>query len=202
MSGILNKLKFLGVFVLCFIASIFVFYEILDDIIINISKSSIVFIGGRIVLALLLFIIITSIMNKSISNVQLDILGISYILFVLSLIFFKGSNNAIIGINLNPIQILNDLKMSDNTILLILGNFLCYIPIGFYLRYRFNTISNLYLLIYFVIFNVLIELVQYMLRYGSFDINDIIINTAGLLLGLIAYKLTKKHFKAMPHIMK
>jgi glycopeptide antibiotics resistance protein len=193
-----NILKYLGVFVLSFIVSIFIFMKKLDDIIINISSSSIVFISGRIVLAVLISVIIISIMNKTINHLQLDILSIIYILFVLSLTFFKGDNNSVVGINMNPLQIINDLNMSYNTSLLILGNLLCYIPIGIYLRYKLKTLSNLYLTIYFIVFNTLIELVQYMLRYGSFDIDDIIINTTGFLLGLTVYKIVKQYVKINP----
>lgn len=188
MNKALNVLKYLGILGLSFIASIFIFMQALDDIVINVSSSPIVFIAGRIVGAILIYIIIISLINKTIKDLQLDILGIVYILFVLCITFFKGSNNAVCAINLNPMQIIHDFKMADNTGLLLLGNFICYIPVSIYLRYKLNKHSNLSLVLGFIVFDIILELIQYMLQYGNFDINDVIINIAGFFTGIIVYK--------------
>lgn len=65
----------------------------------------------------------------------------------------------------------------------ILGNILMFIPYGFigWLFPKHNDLKTL--LIYFLSFLIVIEALQYFTRLGVFDIDDIILNTFGVIIG-------------------
>lgn len=65
----------------------------------------------------------------------------------------------------------------------ILGNILMFIPYGFigWLFPKYNGLKTL--LIYFLSFLIVIEALQYFTRLGIFDIDDIILNTFGVVIG-------------------
>ncbi len=65
----------------------------------------------------------------------------------------------------------------------ILGNILMFIPYGFigWLFPKYNDLKTL--LIYFLSFLIVIEALQYFTRLGVFDIDDIILNTFGVVIG-------------------
>lgn len=69
------------------------------------------------------------------------------------------------------------------------GNVLCFMPFGFFVplmakqagRWYLTGLLSLYL-------SLLIELTQLFLKVGSFDVDDLLLNTAGGLLGFLVYK--------------
>ncbi|MDU5742388.1 MAG: VanZ family protein, partial [Clostridium sp.] len=68
--------------------------------------------------------------------------------------------------------------------LLIIGNVFAYVPIGIYIKYV-SRIKNIKLYCYFILYCLIIESIQYIFKLGSFDINDIIMNSAGFIIGVI-----------------
>ncbi len=68
----------------------------------------------------------------------------------------------------------------------ILGNILIFIPFSFALYMILN--ATLSALVSFI-FICMIELTQWILKIGVFDIDDIILNMTGIILGLIVCKL-------------
>lgn len=80
------------------------------------------------------------------------------------------------------------------TIVNLLGNIVCFMPFGFLLP----TISKNKVLKNFVsvtllamIFSLCIETAQLVMKVGAFDVDDILLNTIGGLLGYIFMKLTR-----------
>jgi glycopeptide antibiotics resistance protein len=93
------------------------------------------------------------------------------------------------GVNVNPLSILNDFKQYHNqTLLLLIGNIFAYFPLGIYIKYKTN-IRTIKLLSFFLPYIILIEILQYNFKCGICDINDIIFNTSGFLLGAVVYNL-------------
>jgi glycopeptide antibiotics resistance protein len=65
----------------------------------------------------------------------------------------------------------------------ILGNIVLFIPFGF-LGWVFPKLSNMKtLVIHFLSTIIIVESLQYFTRLGVFDIDDIILNTIGVLIG-------------------
>ncbi|MEG2195012.1 MAG: VanZ family protein, partial [Terrisporobacter sp.] len=66
----------------------------------------------------------------------------------------------------------------------IFGNFLMYIPIGSYIKSKLNFNRNR-MITYFVIYITCVEITQAITKTGTCDMNDIIMNTLGFIIGLI-----------------
>ncbi|MGI2326865.1 VanZ family protein [Planococcus sp. YIM B11945] len=74
-----------------------------------------------------------------------------------------------------------------------LGNILIFVPLGIFLSFlfsRFRTFSKVMMIGFMV--TVSIELLQFFLQLGQFDIDDILLNTIGALLGYFVYKSIRK----------
>lgn len=69
-----------------------------------------------------------------------------------------------------------------------------FVPFGF-LGIVFPKLNNFWLLILDFLFAIiLIESLQYFTRLGVFDIDDVILNTAGVAIGFCIYQLFDKKF--------
>ena len=75
----------------------------------------------------------------------------------------------------------------------VVGNVLGFMPLGFFLpvisrrsRLWFNTVLLSFL------FSLCIETVQLIFKVGSFDVDDMILNTTGGILGYILYKIVQR----------
>ncbi|MDY3350494.1 VanZ family protein [Riemerella anatipestifer] len=76
----------------------------------------------------------------------------------------------------------------QNVAINILGNIIMFIPFGF-LGWCYPKYQNLRILsLDFIVAITLVESMQYFTRLGVFDIDDILLNTFGVLLGYWIYK--------------
>ncbi len=75
----------------------------------------------------------------------------------------------------------------------ILGNFLLFLPMGIYLPYLFKKVSNYkrFLVVMFIILFA-IEVLQFVLKRGAFDIDDLILNLLGAVIGFGLWKVINK----------
>ena len=72
----------------------------------------------------------------------------------------------------------------------IFGNVLAFMPFGFFLPIvRGKKCGVLTILVQGLLFSLAIETVQLVTRLGSFDVDDILLNTAGTLAGYICFRL-------------
>ncbi len=138
-----------------------------------------------------------------------------YVLFLLyiglasTLLFFSpyrqavryGRNQAFTEYNFIPFHtISNYLKATGtiNTSIVITnlaGNILAFMPLGFFLPLlfqRFLKFRNTLLFVMATTFTV--ECLQYAFRVGSFDVDDLILNTVGGVLGFIIFKIASHAF--------
>lgn len=181
-------LKHLFLLLVCLISSIFLCMKFFDDILVRVVSSESSYLIVRVFLTILLYCLIISIKNKQVSKSQIHLVFIMYLMCIFAFTFFKGIyGDGATGINLNPLKIINDFKLSSNTILLLLGNLFLYIPIGIYIRYIFNT-SSIKLFIGIIVYCIIVEIIQYITKLGIFDINDIILNSFGFIIGVLIYE--------------
>ena len=75
----------------------------------------------------------------------------------------------------------------------IVGNIAAFMPFGFFLpiisrrsRKWYNTVS------FGLVFSLTLETLQLVLRVGSFDVDDMLLNTIGAALGFWVYKLVQR----------
>ena len=140
------------------------------------------------------------------------LLLVLYIGFMVWLLFFNGRGNdtglpyweqVLANMNLRPLHTISNylyvLQHSQNKDLVqhcfinLAGNVLLFIPAGLFLPriwYRFRTFWK-YLLCCILSIG-LIEAIQLFSLRGSLDVDDLILNLSGMLLGYIAYRITHR----------
>ena len=71
----------------------------------------------------------------------------------------------------------------------LLGNFLLFMPMGVYLPFFFKKIRTLLdYVLYMIPILTMVELVQLLTKRGSFDIDDLILNLSGAMIGFLIWK--------------
>ena len=130
----------------------------------------------------------------SILNEVMLLLFVAYILILFQLVTY--SNNGLNGVNLIPFkEILRYEFGSKEFTRQVIGNIILFIPFGFFITYYAN-IKNIGSAFFTTVAaSIVIETVQYFIG-RSFDIDDIILNVAGGLLGFllfVALDAVKKH---------
>lgn len=75
----------------------------------------------------------------------------------------------------------------------LFGNILVFVPLGLILPKAFKKFNHPFWLIFFsFVFIMDIELFQLVTRFGAFDVDDIILNLLGVLIGFVVTKVTEK----------
>lgn len=69
----------------------------------------------------------------------------------------------------------------------LLGNVLIFFPFGFFMPMASKNRSFLGTIIYSVSLSLVIEITQLFMKVGSFDVDDLFLNTVGGMLGYIAF---------------
>lgn len=104
------------------------------------------------------------------------------------------------GINLLPLKVLFEtyrevfINLNINYFIInFLGNIIMFMPIGFFIPLLWE-IPNKKIIIVGFLFSLFIEVCQLFLNRGT-DVDDLILNTLGTILGLLVYKFLYKKFK-------
>ena len=152
---------------------------------INLGYSNNIFIQTIFItlIAFSLYSLFNILINKELIIMYANKFIIIYILFLVSITFFKARTN-IMSFIFNPLDSIYSLRYGTiSSVINIVGNLLMYIPIGTYFRYKsIHKTSNL--IISFITYIFLIELIQGLSKTGTFDVNDIILNTLGFIIGM------------------
>ncbi|MBR6527256.1 MAG: VanZ family protein [Lachnospiraceae bacterium] len=129
------------------------------------------------------------------------ILFLSYLMLLMYFMFFSeklGRTDAdrIVSYNLQPLkEILRFWKYRDvlgyKAVFWNLGgNVLCFMPFGVFVMWLWKNMDRWYLVTSLSLYlSLLIELVQYFMKVGSFDVDDLLLNTIGGFLGYICCKI-------------
>ncbi|MBS5794910.1 MAG: VanZ family protein [Clostridiales bacterium] len=100
----------------------------------------------------------------------------------------NNRNNGIVNINLIPFRTINSYLKTLPSIFSIynlLGNIIPFIPLGYFVSLYFNK-NNIFKITFIFIFILFfIEFIQLIFLIGFFDIDDIILNFIGLIIGYI-----------------
>lgn len=141
----------------------------------------------------------------------MKILFYTYILliFIFIVFKFKGSFNEILNriesiksnreigvlnLNLTPFKQINNYRRNISNLFAIkniFGNIIAFLPFGFFIPaiYNKNFISTLLISLMSIL---TIETLQFITMLGYFDIDDIILNTTGCLIGYFIYKIINR----------
>lgn len=104
------------------------------------------------------------------------------------------------GINLLPLKVLFEtyrevfINLNINYLIInFLGNIIMFMPIGFFIPLLWEIPDEKIIIVGFL-FSLFIEVCQLFLNRGT-DVDDLILNTLGTILGLLVYKFLYKKFK-------
>lgn len=140
------------------------------------------------------------IMNKRerIETVFLYGVFICYILFLIKLLFLSrvsdGQGTLHKSINLIPFYSIKEYIFSNSATIKkfafgnVVGNIVIFIPLGTYLSLFKNNKRVITNLLFIFIVSLSIEIIQGLLGIGASDIDDIILNCLGGLVGILGYK--------------
>ncbi|ERI95401.1 VanZ-like protein [Clostridiales bacterium oral taxon 876 str. F0540] len=178
-----NILKNSIVFIICLFITYIIFYNFVSELLIRFMTPSVsLYIGMMVFVTIVLYVLTISIINKEVKEIHINILAVLYFGLVILLSFFKMTSN-FYGLNLNPLSVIGDFKEYFNhTLLQVVGNILLYFPLGAFVKSRIKG-NNFRLLMGFLLYILIVETMQYILHRGIFDINDIILNTLGFIIG-------------------
>lgn len=70
----------------------------------------------------------------------------------------------------------------------LFGNLLLFVPVAFVVRFLFPRTKNWQVILFGFLLSVSIEVLQYVFEVGYSEIDDVIVNTLGTILGLCLYK--------------
>ena len=144
--------------------------------------------------------------NKTIIKVFVWLLFFVYIAMMVYFLFFSEKYGKTVSdeyhYNLMPFSEIRryivhyDVIGFKGFMLNIVGNVAAFIPFGFcipLLRISYRGFLNV--LLDGVLFTVCIETVQLILKVGSFDVDDMILNTLGAVIGYWCYKIVYKMYR-------
>lgn len=118
---------------------------------------------------------------------------VAYLALLLRLIVFKhSSNTAMMGENFIPLATI-DMYLGgkpswDLAIQNLVGNIILFIPLGLLFPLLYHRITWMHVSIAGIVFSLMFETLQLTLRVGSFDVDDIILNVFGVMIGLVALR--------------
>ena len=131
-------------------------------------------------------------------------IGLSFLVPCLFLIFavtvFLRSPSEKSNLILEPFQSYRQYYLDDFTWFEIRANILLFIPIGFFLPMVIKKPFFMPLLAGVGI-SVTIEFLQFLLRCGTCETDDVISNSIGLIIGFAAFWIIKAFFLAVNHII-
>lgn len=146
--------------------------------------------------AIAAFVILTVTIGiwKGISRAKVMSL-IGYCLFVLYITVFSRATNEHVKLGIIPFYSYTDIANGDRFLLpQVLMNIVMFIPIGFLLKAVFCNWGWKKVLFYGTLLSLLIELLQLELMKGATEVDDVIHNSFGCIIGYWIYKVYSYRF--------
>lgn len=140
-------------------------------------------------------------LKKHVINIFRMISGI-YLLFLIYVFFLHPDRTGGAFYNFIPFKtiteyiIMYDKMNFDTWFLNLFGNIILFIPFGFLLPILSKKFKNIFKIVYILpIASLIIEILEYTLEIGSFDVDDILLNTIGGLIGYYIFLITKSSYE-------
>ena len=159
---------------------------------------------------ILIFVIVVSIVRLSslyshgkriiLYHEFISMVFVIYLLLLFELV--TNSDMTSIGNNFTPFKEMFRYEITSNLFLTnVLGNVLLFVPFGLFVSYYIKNINFVKIFLITIITSFSIESIQ--TKIGrSFDVDDIILNVLGGIIGMIIYKILKKIRNSLPRIFR
>lgn len=162
-------------------------YYVLDDMFIPSVVTDIGRLGFRFFVGYMLFLTLEWIQNRSMTKRKTRILYFLYTIMIISLLLSREKmQDSVVLYNFH----FGLFKDASPVIPFI--NVIMYAPIGF-ISFDIAKAKRVFGVFASVSMVIVVELVQGLLRVGKFDVNDIILNISGVIIGCLAYHMLSKH---------
>lgn len=137
---------------------------------------------------------------KSFFRLSSIIFGLLYLAILFYALFFKAINikAARNGVNLVPFSTIIPYITKANTnlngpaIMNILANIFLFIPLGFYVEVLLRKRKMKIRIMIIILIPIIVELIQFVFSLGICDVDDVILNAIGGLLGILVFKVVEK----------
>lgn len=127
------------------------------------------------------------------SKLIIGLCSFYYLWILIRIIIFKnGLDVNICRVNLQLFNLSSQFTLTKTYLINFLGNIFLFIPLSIILKYYFNWLRNSNVIYLGFSISLSLELIQYATRIGVFDINDILLNTIGTIIGTIIYHYLNK----------
>jgi glycopeptide antibiotics resistance protein len=128
------------------------------------------------------------------------IFGLVYVIILFYALFFKTVNirAGMNGVNLVPFStIMPYIKkaitnLNGPAIMNILANIFLFIPLGFYVEVMLKKRKMIIKIMIILLIPIIVELIQFVWSLGICDVDDVILNAIGGLLGILVFKVVEK----------
>ena len=160
-----------------------------------------VFVSVVILVCLRIFFLIK---NKEHLVLYKELFYLSFIIYLLSLfqLVTSGDLNVLRGNNFIPFKEILRYDIGSNLFIKnVIGNILMFLPFGFFVGFILKSERVIEIINISLIASLTIECVQ-MVIGRVFDIDDILLNVIGGILGWLVYFLFRKFYDKLPKIMK
>lgn len=198
----MSNIRKFAIYTLTLIFSLFVYIILLDDIVRSISTTFNMFwiLGDHIVYPLVIYgyalfpcfclWCATHIANHDyeLSNKDINYLFVNYIL-VMSTLLVKPVLTR--SYNIRFTYLAQTLRQAAHFNPIDFGNIILFSPMAFFLYNKIKNPNFIKCFIVFIMIVFMIETSQYIFKIGIFDINDMILNTIGFILGYITLMISK-----------
>jgi len=128
------------------------------------------------------------------------IFGLFYVTILLYALFFKAINirAATNGVNLVPfstiMSYITGIANGNSGVALmnLLANIFLFIPLGFYVEVLLRERKMKFKMLLIILIPIIVELIQYIFSLGIADVDDVILNSIGGLLGILVFMVVEK----------
>ena len=174
-------------FAISFAVAFCVNYLVTSEIVVRFIPSSkyyeIIAVAILFIQFLIVFVLLKLIIYRKIPKILYYLLIATYFCILVALLFGRPSLNRVFSFNVLELFYIN----SKEALIQNIFNFIFFIPIGYF--FRRQTIKSTFIISLSSI--IIVELIQVATKRGFFDVNDIILNTLGILIGYIISKKMK-----------
>lgn len=142
--------------------------------------------------------------NKEPLYVSKELMMLTFIVYILCLFQIVTSNDVsgVHGINITLFKELTRYQIGTRLFYRnIVGNIIMFVPFGFFTSYYLKLERKSFIFFLSIIISVVIELIQ--LKIGrAFDIDDILLNIIGSMIGYFLYRIIDKIFGRLSDTLK
>lgn len=175
--------------VLSMLLSQVLMYYLIDEVIVMFAVSPVPYILGRLLLAFFIFMSFKFLLKDfEVDPIYIDLALVLYLIFLFSATLYRGDGKTS-DYNLMPFDFLNyitEVNLSTFIAALLISVML-FVPGGAYLYIKKIKFSYSWQIL--LSSSLVIELLQFFTKRGSFDIDDLLLNTAGGCLGFLLAKI-------------